>query len=505
MDYQTVEQALKQLSPQELEGVLDALSLVVEYARPDPDRGLYLVPPYGELIAGNKQRYIVKPRQYDIIGDWVLVSGKSAYGVMAIGEPSVVTTKEFDDRLNEHCVARKDRLRWWPENNKLWMYPVDMFWPYDSPRGVKVRPGVQTVMESVEFGSKGKHKVPIIDKIPKVDDEAKKRFWDKVKKNEGNGCWIWMGGKNQKGYGRFSIGGKLYAAHRVAYRWSYGNVPKGKLLCHSCNNPSCVRPSHLSPCTDQENTNEAVGNGSYTKGDVITIAERATPRQGKSLDGLVDDKQSANGYLSNMHDYHALTGIKGGPGSGNFGHGGRPGKRGGSSSGNENENWRPVMGQEKSERWASGSVVKATQFHGTSLESAQRIEKEGFSLDFEGAGRVFGDGVYLTSEEDYASAYADDGQTLRIKVNIRNPYYAAEGKGIDLKDVGLSDSPTLVMYSEFASRAAGILGIPRSEAGTAWLKQQGFDAYIVQEWGIVPTHIHPVIVVFDPRNITVIK
>ena len=36
-----------------------------------------------------------------------------------------------------------------------------------------------------------------------------KRFWEKVKKTDG--CWTWMGAKDRKGYGKFSIGGSRNA------------------------------------------------------------------------------------------------------------------------------------------------------------------------------------------------------------------------------------------------------------------------------------------------------
>lgn len=50
---------------------------------------------------------------------------------------------------------------------------------------------------------------------------------------------------NKFGYGKMGILGRNLLAHRVAWIFSYGDMPKGKHVLHQCDTPSCVRPSHL--------------------------------------------------------------------------------------------------------------------------------------------------------------------------------------------------------------------------------------------------------------------
>lgn len=68
------------------------------------------------------------------------------------------------------------------------------------------------------------------------------RFWSKVKKSRG--CWEWTAGKFESGYGAFSLGGQTERAHRVAWMLTHGELPSLFVL-HTCDNPGCVRPSHL--------------------------------------------------------------------------------------------------------------------------------------------------------------------------------------------------------------------------------------------------------------------
>jgi hypothetical protein len=67
-----------------------------------------------------------------------------------------------------------------------------------------------------------------------------------------NGCWEYTGGKNQCGYGIFGINRKHILAHRYHMEYLGHNIC-GMEVIHSCDNPPCVNPEHLSVATHYEN------------------------------------------------------------------------------------------------------------------------------------------------------------------------------------------------------------------------------------------------------------
>lgn len=80
------------------------------------------------------------------------------------------------------------------------------------------------------------------------------RFWAKVDKGDGSGCWEWRGAKQPNGYGSFAVGhNRVKRAHRVAFELVVGPIHTGLEIDHLCRNPACVRPDHLEPVTKLEN------------------------------------------------------------------------------------------------------------------------------------------------------------------------------------------------------------------------------------------------------------
>lgn len=91
-------------------------------------------------------------------------------------------------------------------------------------------------------------------------------FWDLVDKlSSPNGCWLWTGPCDQRGYGRYYVGlGKGQYAHRLSYELVNGMKPGVMDVCHHCDTPLCVNPAHLFLGTHQDNMADMVAKGRST-------------------------------------------------------------------------------------------------------------------------------------------------------------------------------------------------------------------------------------------------
>lgn len=71
-------------------------------------------------------------------------------------------------------------------------------------------------------------------------------------------CVIWLGARNNRGYGSVGVGGKRTAlVHRHVYEATVAPIPADMTIDHLCRNKLCVNVEHLEVVTRSENSKRA--------------------------------------------------------------------------------------------------------------------------------------------------------------------------------------------------------------------------------------------------------
>lgn len=99
--------------------------------------------------------------------------------------------------------------------------------------------------------------------------QNKKTFWRECYKKEG--CWDWKGYYDKDGYPLLSCGAdhkgfKEKRGHRISWLLHNSEIPKGLIICHSCDNPKCTNPDHLFIGTNLDNNRDKVKKGRGNNG-----------------------------------------------------------------------------------------------------------------------------------------------------------------------------------------------------------------------------------------------
>ena len=116
------------------------------------------------------------------------------------------------------------------------------------------------------------------------------RIMEKVVKDPISGCWNYTG-TLINGYGSINTGkfGPRIFLHREMYKIYKGNIPKGMLVCHKCDNPKCCNPDHLFMGTHKDNMQDMWKKGRK----IIPHGEQAYYHKftTKQIDNIRKDKR----------------------------------------------------------------------------------------------------------------------------------------------------------------------------------------------------------------------
>lgn len=140
-------------------------------------------------------------------------------------------------------------------------------------------------------------------KIDRISKNGKDIILEKLD----NGCVICTSHcKDKDGYVRIRSKGKHERLHRIIYEMHYGEIPKGLLIRHKCDNPNCCNIEHLEIGNHKDNSKDMVERGRSTKGKP-NLKARGTLNNCNKL----NEEQVKEIYLSNLslRDLARLYGV----------------------------------------------------------------------------------------------------------------------------------------------------------------------------------------------------
>ena len=159
----------------------------------------------------------------------------------------------------------------------------------------------------------------------KVWPTAEERFWAYTTKGADDECWLWSGPLGTKGYGKV-VSKSLKKGYMLSHRFSAelaGMDIDGMCVCHKCDTPLCVNPSHLFVGTRADNNadREAKGRGvqlvmrgerhgqsKLTANDVATIRRmRAAGSLYREIAAVVGVSATNVGYILRGKGWSHLT------------------------------------------------------------------------------------------------------------------------------------------------------------------------------------------------------
>jgi len=119
-------------------------------------------------------------------------------------------------------------------------------------------------------------------------------------------CFDWPLSKDERGYGFTARNRKTVQAHRLVCELAHGRPAPDQVTRHSCDNPSCINPHHLSWGLQSENVRDRDIRNRTSKGEahykaklkeaqVIEIERRA--RSGENLSAIAADYNVTHGTV----------------------------------------------------------------------------------------------------------------------------------------------------------------------------------------------------------------
>jgi hypothetical protein len=129
------------------------------------------------------------------------------------------------------------------------------------------------------------------------------RIWSKIDTSGGvDACWPWRAYCDEDGYGRVRVDNTQRPAFAVVLEQATGQKARGRLACHTCDNPPCCNPTHGFWGTHAENHADRNRKGRQARGECQGSA-KLTAVDVRTIRVRHRRKDRVNGTLAIARDY----------------------------------------------------------------------------------------------------------------------------------------------------------------------------------------------------------
>lgn len=146
----------------------------------------------------------------------------------------------------------------------------------------------------------------------KVLGPVKERIEFYLTPPDAQGCRLWTGATNARGYGWMSYKGTGRLVHRVIWTEFVGPIPGGLDVLHSCDRPPCGELSHLRCGTPKDNATDRMvrnrGRCGHLKGETNPRCKISEDR----IIALIKDQRRPYSFLAKEHGIplHTVKKVK---------------------------------------------------------------------------------------------------------------------------------------------------------------------------------------------------
>jgi len=113
------------------------------------------------------------------------------------------------------------------------------------------------------------------------------KLLSRIEKNPKTECWDYTRYKDKDGYGSLRYKGQMIRTHRLSYLLFIGKYDNKLLICHHCDNPSCINPKHLFIGTVRDNTLDMISKNRHARASANHEGEK-NPNAKLSLVNIED-------------------------------------------------------------------------------------------------------------------------------------------------------------------------------------------------------------------------